>query len=62
MTSTQIGAAQVKIVPPTLSGGATAFHLQLDPGNLPGDAYWGTVEVVVNGTVTTTVDVVIQVP
>lgn len=62
MTSTTIGTAQVTIVPPTLSGGATTFHLELDPGNLPGDAYWGTVDVVSNGTVIDTVDVVIQVP
>lgn len=62
MTQTTVAAAAVKIEPSTLTGGATTFHLEVDTANLPGDAYWGTVEVLVAGAVTDTVDVVVQVP
>jgi hypothetical protein len=62
MTQTTISATAVTIVPSTLPGGATTFHLEIDPTNLPGDAYLGTVEVVLAGAVTDSLDVVVQVP
>ncbi|MGZ4734582.1 MAG: hypothetical protein ACXVJW_03690 [Acidimicrobiia bacterium] len=62
MHQTVIGAAAVKIVPATLQDFDTEFHLEVDPTNLPGDAYFGKVEVVVAGAVTETLAVMVQVP
>jgi hypothetical protein len=63
MTSTTIAVALVDIVPSRLDHGVSTFHLELkDPTNLPGDAYWGKVEVVEGGVVSETLDVLIQVP
>ncbi len=62
-TQTTMSASAVTIVPESLTGAATTFHLEFVPGKLPGDAYWGTVNVLDDsGAIPDTVTVVVQVP
>jgi hypothetical protein len=62
MSSQKISAGAVKIVPSVLRSDESHFRLEVWPGAASGDAYWGTVEVVLLGKVIETVDVVVQVP
>ena len=57
-----MAAGAATIVRTTTAAGEKSFHVELDRTNLPGDAYWAQVDVVANGTVVETVDVVVQVP
>ena len=61
-SQTTVAASAATIVRTTTPTGEKSFHVELDRTNLPGDAYWAKVEVVANGTVVETVDVVVQVP
>jgi hypothetical protein len=61
-SQTTVAAGAATIVRTTATTGEKSFHVELDRTNLPGDAYWAKVEVVANGAVVETVDVVVQVP
>jgi hypothetical protein len=62
MGSATIGMDEVAIVPQTLPPTESEFRLDVWPGKVPGDAYWGKVQLVVDGVVLEPVDVVVQVP
>jgi hypothetical protein len=59
-TTVAVGAAT--IIRTTTATGEKSFHVELDRTNLPGDAYWAEVDVVADGRVVQTLDVVVQVP
>jgi hypothetical protein len=63
MGSDTISPDAVTFVPATLRPDDTEFHLEVWPGMVPGDAYWGKVQLVLDGKVLDpVVDVVVQVP
>jgi hypothetical protein len=62
MSSQTISAGVVRIDPPVLRADQNHFRVEVWPGAVAGDAYWGKVEVVLLGKVIQTVDVVVQVP
>jgi len=62
MGSDAISPNAVTIVPAELRPDQSEFHLEVWPGTVPGDAYWGKVQLVLDGKVLDPVDVVVQVP